>query len=279
MLNRKLGSMSQQLLKKMMVTRFRNVAYALAFVLAAPSLLAQQHSVARRNPHAKSPREADAFKKVRDDWTAGDWDRVLTDSKRFRNDFPKSEFEVVVLDMEMDAAGQKGDSPRAWALCKSAIKLDPDDAWAYALPAQETSFSIRSDYKGKQASFDRTVEYAHKALDLLKNDPTPRWGVSPAEWPPYKRAIEAQAHDALGVADDITGKYRQAIEEYQTSLNLSLNPSVMTNLALTYIHAKQFDSAIAVDDRILTMNDTSPSLRQYAQAQKDTATRLKALAN
>jgi tetratricopeptide (TPR) repeat protein len=158
--------------------------------------------------------------------------------------------------------GQKGDSPRAWALCKSAIKLDPDDAWAYALLAQETSFSIRSDYKGKQASFDRTVEYAHKALDLLKNDPTPRWGVSPAEWPPYKWAIEAQA-----------------IEEYQTSLNLSLNPSVMTNLALTYIHAKQFDSAIAVDDRILTMNDTSPSLRQYAQAQKDTATRLKALAN
>ena len=50
----------------------------------------------------------------------------------------------------------------------------------------------------------------------------------------------------------------------------------MSHLGTAYLASKQYDEAIATDDKILAMTDASPSVKQFAQQQKDTATKAKA---
>jgi len=141
--------------------------------------------------------------------------------------------------------------------------------------AEVTAQRTRENDLDKAQSIQKINDYAHKALDLLKTATAPPPGLPDAQWPEYKKELTSQAHDALGQADALDKKYEDAITEYKTALDA--NPSALTTarLAKVYVDNKQYDDAIGAADKVLAMNDAPPSVKSFAQAQKDAATKLK----
>jgi tetratricopeptide (TPR) repeat protein len=244
-------------------------------VLLALPILAQQPQAANSDPHPKSQKEVDALKKVQADQQAQNWDAEVTDINYVLENFPDTDYKGMLLDMAIQAAQNKGDYGQTVAFGEQAVQADPNNVEAFVKLAETIAVHTRENDLDKDQSLKKIDTYSNKALDLLKTASTPPAGISPEQWPAYKKQLEGQAHDALGMADNVAKKYPQAIEEYKAALNAYSNPIILTHLAKTYIDAKQFDDAIATDDKVLAMSDASAQVKQFAQQQKDSAIKLK----
>jgi len=249
--------------------RFRFPACAALVALAALPLAAQQQ------PHPKSQKEVDALKKVQTDQQAQNWDAEITDINYVLENFADTEYKTMLLDMAMQAAQNKGDTAQEVAFGEQAVQADPNNAEAYVKVAEAVAAHIRENDLDKDQSLKKVDTNAHKALDLLKTAATPPTGISADQWPAYKKQLEGQAHDALGMGDDAAKKFPDAITEYKAALDAYPNPVILTHMAKAYIDARQFDDAIAADDKVLAMSDAPANVKQFAQEQKDSATKMK----
>ena len=257
--------------------RFRFLVYASAMLMAVIPAAAQQaapQAGQSAGPHPKSQKEVDALKKVQADQQAQNWDAELTDINNVLENFADTEYKPMLLDMAIQAAQNKGDYGQTIAFGEQAIKLDPNNVEAYVKLAETVALHTRENDLDKDASLKKVDMYAHKALDLVKSGPPPA-GVAADQWPAYQKQLEGQAHDALGMADDVAKKFPEAIQEYNTALAAFPNPIILTHQAKAYIDAKQYDDAIAADDKVLAMADAPAQVKQFAQQQKDSATKMK----
>lgn len=255
--------------------KLRFPAYATALTLGAILLAAQQQ---QPGPHPKSQKEVDALKKVQTDQQAQNWDAELTDINYVLENFADTEYKSMLLDMAIQAAQNKGDYAQTVAFGEQAIQADPNNVEAYVKVAETVALHTRENDLDKDASLKKVDTDAHKALDLLKTASTPPTGITADQWPTYKKQLEGQAHDAMGMADDVAKKFPDAIEEYKAALAVYSNPIILTHMAKAYIDAKQFDDAIATDDKVLAMSDAPAEVKQFAQQQKDSATKMKGAA-
>ena len=109
--------------------------------------------------------------------------------------------------------------------------------------------------------------------------PQPLLRANEAQWAGYEEAVGFRAHDALGQAADSRKKYPEAIKQYQEALEVQPTNSVVTaRLAKAYVGNKQYDEAIATADKVAAMSDAPSVVKQFAQQQKDAATKLKGTA-
>lgn len=250
-------------------------AYAAVLALAAISLAAQQQQQA--GPHPKSQKEVDALKKVQADQQAQNWDAEITDINYVLENFADTEYKEMLLDMAIQAAQNKNDYAQTVAFGEQAIQVNPNNAEAYVKVAETIAAHMRDNDLDKDQELKKVDTDAHKALDVLKSATAPA-GVAADQWPAYKQQLEGQAHDALGMADDVAKKFPEAIDEYKAALAAYNNPIILTHMAKAYIDAKQFDNAIAADDKVLAMSDAPANVKQFAQEQKDSATKMKGAA-
>ncbi len=247
---------------------------SLATLLAAVTIpaLAQQQT-----PKPKSQKEVDALKKVQADAQAGNADQEITDINAVLENFADTEYKDMLLNMAMEAAQKKGDYGQTVAFGQQVIQADPNDITARVTLAQTIAAHTRDTDLDKDQSVKKIQDYANKALDLLKTATAPPAGIPDAQWPDLKKQLTAQAHDALGQADELQKKYPEAITEYKTALDAQPTNSVsMVRLAKAYVATKQYDDAISMADKVLAMADAPPQVKQFAQQQKDNATKLKA---
>jgi tetratricopeptide (TPR) repeat protein len=262
--------------------RFRFPAYATALALTAMSLAAQQAAQQpagqQQGPHPKSQKEVDALKKVQADQQAQNWDAEITDINYVLENFADTEYKNMLLDMAIQAAQNKGDYAQTVAFGEQAIQADPNNAEAYVKVAETVAAHIRENDLNKDDELKKVDTNAHKALDVLKTASTPPVGIPADQWPTYKKQLEGQAHDAQGMADDAAKKFPESIDEYKLALAAYPNPIILTHMAKAYIDAKQYDDAIAADDKVLAMNDAPANVKQFAQQQKDSATKMKGAA-
>lgn len=242
-------------------------------MLAATGQQASQPSQA--GPHPKSQKEVDALKKVQADQQAQNWDAEMTDINYVLENFADTEYKSMLLDMAIQAAQNKGDYAQTVAFGEQAMQADPNNIEAYVKVAETIGLHMRENDLDKDAEMKKVDADAHKALELLKTASTPPVGISADQWPGYKKQLEGQAHDAMGMADDAAKKFPDAIEEYKAALAAYSNPIILTHMAKAYIDAKQFDDAIATDDKVLAMADAPAQVKQFAQQQKDVATKMK----
>lgn len=254
--------------------RLRFPAYAAAFAFAA-SLMAQQ---AAPGPHPKSQKEVDALKKVQADQQAQNWDAELTDINYVLENFADTEYKSMLLDMAIQAAQNKGDYAQTITFGEQAIQADPNNIEAYVKVAETIALHTRENDLDKDQSLKKVDTNAHKALDLLKTANAPPAGITADQWPTYKKQLEGQAHDALGMADDVAKKFPESIDEYKAAIAVYSNPIILTHMAKAYIDARQFDDAIAADDKVIAMADAPADVKQFAQQQKDSAAKLKGAA-
>ncbi|HTU44397.1 MAG TPA: hypothetical protein VMF91_05015 [Bryobacteraceae bacterium] len=254
-----------------MKSHFR--AYVAALALAAISLAGKQAQ--QTGPHPKSQKEVDALKKVQADQQAKNWDAEMTDINYVLENFADTEYKSMLLDMAIQAAQNKGDYAQTVAFAEQAVQADPNNVEAYVKLAETIALHTRENDLDKDTSLKKVDTDAHKALDLLKTASTPPTGITADQWPTYKKQLEGQAHDAMGMADDIAKKFPESIEEYKAAIAVYPNPIILTHMAKAQIDAKQFDDAIATDDKVLAMSDAPADVKQFAQNQKDSATKMK----
>ncbi|MBV8072147.1 MAG: hypothetical protein JO270_19735 [Acidobacteriaceae bacterium] len=252
--------------------RLRSIS-TVALLLAAIPVFSQQQQA--QGPKPKSQKEVDALRKVQADQQAGNWNQEIQDINAVLENFADTEFKPQLLNMGMDAAMRTGDYPQTVAWGERVVQNEPNDITARVQLAETIANHTRENDLDKDQSVKKVNDYANKALELLKTADTPPQGINAAQWPDYKKQLEGQAHDALGLAAAVQKNYPKAIQEYQTALASFPNPIIMTHMMTAYIANKQYDDAITTGDKVLAMNDAPANVKQVAQQLKDSATKMK----
>ncbi len=250
--------------------RLRFIAHAMACVAFAIPAIAQQQ------PKPKSQKEVEALQKVQAAQQAGNWDGEIQAINYVLENFADTEFKSQLLSMALDAAQRKGDYGETVAFGEQAIQSDPNNIDARVMLAAVIAQHTRENDLDKAQSIKKITDYANKALDLLKAASTAPPGIDPTKWPDVKKQWTADAYASLGQAADLDKKYPDAIQNFKQALDAQPNDAVAAaRLAKVYLDAKQYDDAIATADKVLAMNDAPATVKQFAQQQKDAATKLK----
>lgn len=248
----------------------RSIASALVCVALAIPMAAQQ------GPKPKSQKEVEALQKVQAAQQAGNWDEEIQAINYVLENFADTEFKNQLLTMAVDAAQRKGDYAETVAFGEQAIQADPNNIDARVTLAAVIAQHTRENDLDKAQSIKKIEDYANKALDLLKAANTAPPGIDPTKWADVKKQLSSEAYDALGQAESLDKKYPDAIQDYKSALDAQPSNSVATaRLAKAYVDAKQYDDAIATADKVLAMSDAPAAVKQFAQQQKDAATKLK----
>lgn len=265
----------------------RVLAQAAGVLLAAIPLLAQQpqqqqqpqpqqQAQQQQGPKPKSQQEMEALQKVKAALQARDSDGTIQAINNVLENFPNTDYKPALLTVGMEAAAQKGDYAQTLVWGDRVIQNNPNEVQARILLAQDIAQHTRENDLDKEQSLKKVEDYANKGLDLLKATSTPPAGLPPEKWTDYKNQLSGQAYDALGLAADLRKKFPDAIGNFKNAINSDPNPVSTAHLAKAYVDNKQYDDAIATADKVLAMNETPPSVKQYAEQQKDAATKLKA---
>lgn len=257
--------------------RFQTFPSVIALALAAAlSLGAQQQQQQQQGPKPKSQKEVDALQKVQAAAQAQNYDGELQAITYVLENFADTEYKPMLLNMAMDAAQRKGDQAQMSVYGERVIESDPNNIPARVLLAESIAGHTRENDLDKDQSLKKSDDYANKALDLLKTANTPPLGINPDQWPEYKKELTSQAYDALGQSADLRKNYPDAIKNFKSAMDSQPTNSVaMVRLAKAYVDAKQYDDAISTADKVLAMSDAPASVKQFAQTQKDNATKLK----
>jgi tetratricopeptide (TPR) repeat protein len=229
-----------------------------------------------QGPHPKSQKELEALQKVQTAQQSGNWDAELAAINNVLENFADTDFKPQLMTMAMAAAGQKNDYAQIVTWGDRLIQADPNDIPARVTLAEATAQHTRENDLDKAQSIKKIDDYANKALDLLKATNAAPVGVPDNLWPDYKKQLTSQSYDAIGQAAALDKKFPEAITAYKSALDAQPNsPVPSARLAKVYVDAKQYDDAISAADKVLAMNDAPPAVKQFAQQQKDAATKLK----
>jgi tetratricopeptide (TPR) repeat protein len=257
--------------------KFRSAALTATLVLASIPMLAQQQPAAKpQGPQPKNQQELEALQKVQAAQQAGNPDQELAAISNVLENFTNTDFKPQLLAMALVAATQKNDYTVISTWTDRALQADPNDIQAHITLAEATAQHTRENDLDKPQSVKKIQDNSNKALDLLKTATAGPAGIPPEKWPDYKKQLTSQAYDALGQAAALEKKYPDSIAAYKSALEADpASPVPPARLAKVYVDSKQYDDAIATADKVLAMNDAPPAVKQFAQQQKDAATKLK----
>lgn len=255
--------------------KLRSAAYATALFAAVIPVFAQQQ--AAQTPKPKSQKEVQALQKVQAAAQQNNPDAEVQAINDVLENFQDTEYKNMLLTMAMDAEARKGDYEQTIVWGERAVQADPSNIQAFDTLAQDIAQHTRDTDLDKDKSLQKVKDYANKALDLLKTASAPPAGVPPEQWPDLKKDLTAQAHEALGMAAAVNKQYPEAVNDLKTAAAEGSKPSpvTMARLAQAYNGAKQYDDAITNADKVLAMADAPAAVKQFAQQQKDLATKLK----
>ncbi len=253
---------------------------AAAPIAAKPQAQQQQQPAAQAGqagqPHPKSQKEVDALKKVQAAAQTNDPAAELQAINNVLENFADTEYKPMLLQMAMDAAQRQNDMAQTTLWGDRVIQADPNNIPARVMLAEVIAQHTRENDLDKAESLKKVDDYANKALELLKNANSAPPGVVEGQWPEYKKQLTSQAYDALGQAADLRKDYPDAIKKYQSAIDAQPNnPVPVARLSKAYVGNKQYDDAITTADKVLAMNDVPPSVKSFAQTEKDAATKLK----
>jgi uncharacterized protein HemY len=236
---------------------------------------AQQSQQQQQGPRPKSQQELEALQKVKAALQSQNPDAEIQAVKNVLENFTDTEYKPVLLNIAMQASAQKGDYAQTLVWGDRIIQNNPNDVQARVILAEDIAQHTRENDLDKEQSLKKVDDYANKVLDLLKTANAPPAGFPQDKWTQYKNELSGQAYDALGLAADLRKKYPDAIGNFKNAVNNNPNPVSTAHLAKAYVDNKQYDEAISTADKVLAMNEVPPSVKQYAQQQKDAATKLK----
>jgi tetratricopeptide (TPR) repeat protein len=248
----------------------KSVAVLSGVLISAIPALAQQ-------PQPKSPKERDALIKVQTDVQQNNVPQELKDIEYVLDNFADTQFKVQLLNMATDAANREGNYEQTVIWGDRTLQADPNNIPGRLTLAQAIVVHTRENDLDKDQSLKKVTDYANKALELTKAATAAPPGIPAEQWPEFKKDFMAQAHEALAQAAALNKNYPEAIDDFKTSIGEAArqDPATYARLTKAYVDNKQYDDAITTADKVLAMNDAPAPVKQYAQQQKDLATKLK----
>ncbi len=243
----------------------------MAILCAALPLTAYQ----AKQPKAKSKKELDALMQVQAAAQKGDAAAELAAITNVLENFADTEFKPQLLTMAMGAAQQTNDPAQVATWAQRVMDSDPNDIVARVTLAETTAQQMRENDLDKADNLKKVSDLSQKALDLIKEGGSVPAGIPPDKWPDFKKELGARAWAAVAAASTVNKKYTEAITDYKNALDIFPSAIVEARLSRAYLDNKQYDDAIGAADKAMAMPDTSPQVKNFAQSQKDAATRLK----
>lgn len=256
--------------------KFSTLRRALIAATLAGGLIHAQQPAAAKGPQPKSQKEREALMKVQTAAQSNNADEELKAIDFVLENFDNTDYKVMLLTMGMEASQNKGDAAKASVYADRLIEADPNNIAARVMQAESIAQRTRENDLDKDQSIKKVEELASKGLELLKNASTPPPGMADAQWAEQKKQLESEAHDAMGQVSELKKNYPEAIKHYQEALTAQPTNAVATaRLAKAYVGNKQYDEAISTADKVAAMADAPAVVKQFAQQQKDAATKMK----
>lgn len=249
----------------------KSIAVLSGVALATLPALAQQ-------PQPKSPKERDALIKIQTDAQQNNMDQEIKDIQYVLENFADTQFKVQLLNMATDAASREGNYEQTVIWGERTLQSDPNNIPVRVTLAQSIVAHTRENDLDKDQSLKKVTDYANKALELAKAATTPPVGIPADQWPDFKKDFMAQAHEALGQAAALNKNYTEAVDDFKLAISEASrqDPATYARLSKIYVDSKQYDDAITTADKVLAMNDAPAPVKQFAQQEKDIATKMKA---
>ncbi len=232
---------------------------------------------AQAPPKPKSPKEVEALKAM---FAAQDPDSRIAAADNVLTKFADTEFKAIALYFTAASYEQKNDFEKMVVYAERTLEADPKNYNAMLMLARALASKTRENDLDKEEKLGRAEKYANSALDIIKDATKPNPQITDDQWVDAKKDLQAQAHEALGIAAMARKKYEVAASEFKLAVETPVKPepATMVRLAAAYNQAKQYDSALAVLDKVMAIPDLVPAVRQFAQAEKVRATQARAAA-
>jgi hypothetical protein len=254
--------------------KFSIAAGMAAVLLAAWPVVAYQ--AAPKPPHPKNKEELAALQKVQAAAQSGDPDQQLAAINNVLENFVDTDYKPMLISMGLQAAERKNDMPLIQTWVDRAEQANPNSIEARIVLAEATARHTRENDLDKADSLKKIDTNANQALDLLKTADKPPAGVADAQWPDLKKQWTGQAYGALGMGAGLDKKPADAVTDYKAGLAADPANSVLkVYLVKAYVENKQYDDAISTADQVLADATAPASVKQFAQQQKDAATKMK----
>ena len=246
--------------------RIKGLAFVAGIILLATAAMAQKKV---------SPKEYEGFMAIQNATTP---DARIAAADKFVTSFADSHLKGAALFMAADAAQRKNDSPKAIAYAQSCLEADPKNYQAMLLISGELAKGTRENDLDKEEKLSRSEKLANDAMATIKTAEKPNAQLPDDQWAAYKKDMESQAQEDLGLAAMARKKYPDAIAHFKTAVDTAANvdPATMVRLANAYDQSGKPDDGIAVLDKVLATPNLNPVIKQFATSEKARAEAAKA---
>ena len=185
--------------------------------------------------------------------------------------FADTEFKVALLQMAVQSEQQKSDYAQTVFYAERLLKADPKNAFALVTLASETARHTRENDLDKDEQLSKVDKWAKDAVEAAKVMPKLRADLPDADWDAFKKDMEAQAYEALGMADTVRKNYDGAAEQYKQALAVgsSPNPATMVRLAQVYMSTGKLDNAVFTLDKAINTPNVPDQVKTVAQNMKN----------
>jgi len=240
---------------------FRNIAALTwaALILGFSPLWAQK---------PKSPKEQQAILAVQ---VAKTPDERIAAIEAVLTTYADTEFKVPLLQMAVQSEQQKNDYAQTVFYADRLLKADPKNTFALVTLASETARHTRENDLDKDEQLTKVDKWAKDAIESAKVMPKLRAEIPDADWEAFKKDMEAQAYEALGMADAVRKNYDGAATNYKQALATSAtpNPATMVRLAQVYMATGKLDNAAFTLDKAINTPNVPDQVKTIAQNLKN----------
>ncbi len=216
----------------------------------------------------KSPKEQAALVAVQ---VASTPDARIAAIENVLTNFADTEFKVALLQMAVTAEQQKNDYAQIVFYCERLLKADPKNAFALVTLASETARHTRENDLDKDEQLAKVDKWAKDAIEAAKVMPKLRADVTDSDWEVFKKDMEAQGYEALGMADVVRKNYDGAATNYKQALAVGStpNPATMVRLAQVYMNTGKLDNAVFTLDKAINSPNVPDQVKSIAQTMKN----------
>jgi tetratricopeptide (TPR) repeat protein len=229
---------------------------------AAPSGAA---APAVTGPHPKTPAENDAIVALFKDT---DPDKQIKDAEDLLTTYPDTDYKAQVLLMEAQAYNSKRDYPKAIVAGEKSLAADPSSFETLLMLADIYSRTAKPTDLDLNDNLTRAEKYANEALADIDKAQKPKADLPDEQWAQIKTGGQAQAYLALGFTAVLRKKYDEAKTDFNKSLTMNPDPLTMLYIGRSYAAAKQYDDAIASDEKAAALPNVPDQIKKYADSDK-----------
>lgn len=215
----------------------------------------------------KSPKEQQAILAVQ---LAKTPDERIAAVENVLTNFADTEFKVPLLQVAVQAEQQKNDYAQTIFYADRLLKADPMNAFALVTLASETARHTRVNDLDKDEQLAKVDKWAKDAVEAAKVMPKVRADVPDAEWEGFRKDMQAQAYEAMGMADTVRKNYDGAVMNYKQALATAStqNPATLVRLGQVYMSMGKLADAEFTLNKAISSPNAQPQVTQVAESLK-----------